>query len=296
MEILNPRRILALGPPESGVLHPLDALTGSAPSPTDTSIAGLSHAWTIKTAYYSAIIPIWIDEILSISEWAAEFSKPEAKEVVKVIGGWIYCFRKPITETDADLIKRTMEAIQLIIEKGAGYGWDGICLAVAMPQSTTPCLEKGVEEWEDECRERGFEYVDSEAKGKNEFGEIQGIARVNEALEANEWAGDDFEDLDDFNAFDEDELGDFQGSFAAEEVEMEMEFMGVKTAIHNMDEAKLYSDKEGKLKEEDEAQQIEELEYMMQKLQTIKDTSADMPETDRRKFAVKAVSDVLKKL
>ena len=39
-----------------------------------------------------------------------------------------------------------------------------------MPQSTTPYLEKSFEEWEELCMEFGFEYVDAEAKGRNDFG------------------------------------------------------------------------------------------------------------------------------
>ena len=48
--------------------------------------------------------------------------------------------------------------------------WDGAVLAVATPQSTTPHLQKTLEEWEGICSEHGFEYIDSEAKGRNEFG------------------------------------------------------------------------------------------------------------------------------
>jgi hypothetical protein len=43
-------------------------------------------------------------------------------------------------------------------------------LAVATPQSTTPHLEKTIEEWEAICSDCGFEYVDSEAKGRNKYG------------------------------------------------------------------------------------------------------------------------------
>lgn len=48
--------------------------------------------------------------------------------------------------------------------------WDGTFLAVSMPQSVTPYLEIPFEEWDDLAREFGAEYIDSEAKGRNEFG------------------------------------------------------------------------------------------------------------------------------
>jgi hypothetical protein len=46
---------------------------------------------------------------------------------------------------------------------------DSTFLAVATPQSTTPYLEKTVEEWEEICSSYGFEYIDSEAKGRNRY-------------------------------------------------------------------------------------------------------------------------------
>ena len=38
-----------------------------------------------------------------------------------------------------------------------------------MPQSQTPFLAMSSETWEDICQDHGFEWVDSEAKGRNEF-------------------------------------------------------------------------------------------------------------------------------
>lgn len=63
-----------------------------------------------------------------------------------------------------------MEAVQEVVREGCGFAWDGVCLAVGMPQSVVPCLERGFEEWEDLCREFGFEFVDFEGVGRNEFG------------------------------------------------------------------------------------------------------------------------------
>lgn len=76
-------------------------LTGSAPTPTAhpsslSSLAGLSHTLSLKTTYYSTTIPIWIDEIDSAEEWRDEFLRPEAKEVLAVLGAVVLCFRKPV--------------------------------------------------------------------------------------------------------------------------------------------------------------------------------------------------------
>jgi hypothetical protein len=134
MDVPNPRRILILSPPDSNVpsllkgslfpsplpktplfpppqprqtttethIYPQADLTGSAPSPNPnsssppSSLAGLSHTLALKTTYYSATIPIWIDEINSAPEWRDEFLRPEAKEVLSVLGAVVLCFRKPV--------------------------------------------------------------------------------------------------------------------------------------------------------------------------------------------------------
>jgi hypothetical protein len=63
-----------------------------------------------------------------------------------------------------------LAAITAAINNVCGDSWDGTFLAVATPQSIAPHLEKTIEEWETICSEHGFEYIDSEAKGRNTFG------------------------------------------------------------------------------------------------------------------------------
>lgn len=145
-------------------------MTGSAPTPVDNCAAGLSHEWKLETKYYKATIPIWVDEVQDVETWRTEFLKDEAREVVSVVGAWIYCFRRPIEESDVDELKSALKAISDVVERGGGYGWEGVRLAVAMPQSTTPYLEKSFDEWDALCGEFGFEYADFEAKGRNEYG------------------------------------------------------------------------------------------------------------------------------
>jgi len=280
MEIKNPRRILSVGAPDAGVLKLLQALTDSAPEPLSGTTAGLTHDWRLETKYYTTTIPIWIDEIANVHEWRTEFVKPEAREVITALGGWIYCFKKPVEEQDASVIRDTMQAIADVIECACGFGGDQVCLAVAMPQSTTPHLEKSGEEWEELAADYGFEYVDFEATGKNEFGEPMGVQRIREALEAGEWESNDVPDFGD----EEEEEAEFYGSFAAEEVEMKTELRDMKGALHGS----------GERDEEPGENEVEALEAMMKKMVAIKEMSQSMEESERKRFAAKAVNDLMK--
>jgi hypothetical protein len=251
--ITNPLRILAVGAPDSNILSLLKSLTGDAPDPVDGSTAGLSHTWALKTQYYEVQLPIWIDEVASISAWQEDFMRPEAKEVICAVGAVIYAFRRPVTKQNMETMTETMSAVKMIIDEHWGHMWEGTMLAVAMPNSIVPALAMDAEEWEDLCREYGFEYLDSEAKGRNEFGELQGIERLREALEANEW-----EALPDSSEEEPDGEESFGETFAAEEAEINLEWLGVKTAVNGHEEAA----------ENDEG--VEELSRMMQKVQAIR--------------------------
>ncbi|KAH7384390.1 hypothetical protein DE146DRAFT_622171 [Phaeosphaeria sp. MPI-PUGE-AT-0046c] len=285
MEIKNPRRILALGSPDSDVLKLLSELTGSAPEPTSGSAAGLTHEWLLETKYYTTTLQVWVDEITDVAEWRTAFTAPEAREVITALGAWIYCFRKPVTQSDVSTIKDTMQAVADAIERACGFSGDQLCLAVAMPQSTTPYLDLPSEEWEDMCTDTGFEYIDFEKTGKNEFGERAGVHRVREALEACEW--DSAEGLD----FGDGEDGDDEafGGFAAEEAEMNMELFDIKGALHGYG-----SDEGGEPSAEEEAKEVEELEVMMRKMMAIKEMGEGMEESERKRFAAKAVNDLLR--
>jgi hypothetical protein len=159
-----------------------------------------------------------------------------------------------------------MQAIADVIERACGYGGDQVCLAVAMPQSTTPHLDVVSEEWEEIAMEHGFEYVDFELKEKNEFGEKVGVQRVREVLETCEWESSEGLDID---LDGDDDEGEGFGGFAAEEAEMNMELFGMKTALQGFED----KDAEDAQSKEDEAKEVEELEIMMKKAMAIKGMS-----------------------
>lgn len=206
-------------------------LTGANPVPASTSLAGTSHDLPLKTAYYNATVPIWLDLIATPPEWAESFLTDEAREVLAVLGGLVLVFALPSATSTASG-ERTRELVKYVgqvVKQGlGGWEWDGVGLAVAVGEGAT-------EEWDEACAEAGLEFVQVTGKaqtGRNEFGgswslpllklhvyrmmmlecvdlldtdavntEKSGIPRVKEALESNDWAQIDDGPLSDFGDF-----------------------------------------------------------------------------------------------
>lgn len=160
----------------------------------------------------------------------------------------------------------------------------------------------GTEEWDDLCRESGrWEYIDGsigiDTAGQkarvNEFGEKVGMARVVEALEANEWEGSGG-GVGALGEDDDDDEGD------EELKEVRVGGQGVEIGAVVGEERGLKESLLGKTVEGDEEpggdEDVMALESMMLKMQAVRDMGADLPEGERRRFAAKAVRDVMRTL
>ncbi|PNP53532.1 hypothetical protein THARTR1_06226 [Trichoderma harzianum] len=251
MDISNPRRILAvsLEGSEQHLSRVIKDLTGSSPEAASTSLAGTTHDLELKTSYYTASIPIWIDLIASPSEWASSFLSEEAREVLAVLGGLVLVFAipnaKPATLSGDNDTPSLIRHIGSVVQKGlGGWEWDGVRLAVGIG-------EGDADEWDELCAEAGLEFVQlkSGQKDKNEFGgmvtrehfhttltiyywptrysittgvtilltadaftEKTGISRVKEALESNDWDqlnDDPLSDLDETRSDKSEDAEDF---------------------------------------------------------------------------------------
>ena len=293
MEIKHSRRLLVLGAPNCGSLEVTRALTGSAPTPDASgSCAGLTHEWEVKTAYYKATVPLWIDEIPDVGEWKEEFLKEEAREVVQAVGGWVYVFRLGQDGKVSEDAEKTMEALQEVVETHAGYGVESVMLAVGLPPAGEGAgLEKERrEDWDDAAMQFGFEFVEFAAKGSNEFGEKLGLDRLREALEANEWA--DAGDEDDALGLGGEGDDDF-GDFGHEEAEMTAELFGLKASLLGEDEEDDRGFGDSADGEGDQKGQVDDLDKMMSKLMAVREQSADLPEAQRKRMAAKAVRELM---
>ncbi|TLS31185.1 hypothetical protein PpBr36_03220 [Pyricularia pennisetigena] len=249
MEITNPRRILAISLESEAELLSrfVKDLTGTHPTPLPTAppeggeeeeggessssgsgLAGTTHALTLKTAYYSAEVPVWLDTPAAPGEWADTFLSAEAREVLSVLGGIAIVFSlKGEKEVGGGKGRRELvEAVGRVVREGlGGWEWDGVGLAVGFGE-VGPDAGDVLGDWEEACGEAGLEFVHARSggggdKGRNEFGEKTGIPRVLEALQSNDWAldldadglglGDDDDDDDDFMGQESsDEFGDFE--------------------------------------------------------------------------------------
>ncbi|KAI9720978.1 MAG: hypothetical protein M1828_005450 [Chrysothrix sp. TS-e1954] len=271
--------------------------------------------------------------------WSEDFRAPEAGEVVKAVGAWIVVFRRRRRRNaesagaaegsqvnlgqddgerwDADEALALMRAVKSVIEHW-DPDYDGCLLCVGMPLRPSPAiatkppthqehvwlqgrkLELG--EWEDECFDLGFECIDGGgiAGVRSITGERQGVDRLKEALEANEWesADDDLDlealGLDDDN--DGEAFGAFSGpngqdadedaGFGIERRQVENEFMGLKLEMAEQRE-------DGPAEERrHEGLQVDELERMMAKLSGVREMTAHMSEKERKRVAARMVNEM----
>lgn len=251
------------------------------------------------------------------------------------MGAWVLCFSKPRTGEELSALQAVLAAVSAVVERHCGgsehsYSCgpvEPLLLAVGVQQTITPSLEVGGEEWEDLCREcGGWEWIDGSVgdkmevgvgggvglgwreekttqveDGVNEYGEKIGMARLEEALEAHEWdgpGGDDFEGLDDLGLDDDDD--DAGLGFGEEAMEAQMELWGMQSDVREEGQRRQEEQVEKADEEQGRSeigdQDVQELETMMLKMQAVRDMGADMAEGERKKFAAKAVREVLKKM
>jgi hypothetical protein len=242
---------------------------------------------SLQTAYYGADVSIWIDITNpdGIRQWADEFAGEEAAEVRSSIGAYVVLLGRGEGKAGWDEVERVLREVGRVTSIAEGEGWEGVCLGVILGATAGEDDEGWVEGWE---------VVDGAATGKNEFGEVVGVERVREALETNEWAGEDGDEEDL-----EEELG-FGGELAEGGFEIgENEVDGMRRPLFGREEG-----------EEEEG--VEGMEALMLKMQAMRgefcprpsghmltrmlDLGADMPEAERKKFAAKAVRDLMKTL
>ena len=144
-------------------------LTGSHPQPSNDSLAGVTHDLHLKTTYYAAQVPVWLDVTSSPAEWATTFLTPEAKEVLDVLGGLVVVFSLPSTTGPSrDETRNLLSHVGRVVREGlGGWQWDGVSIGIGVGETSD------VDEWEDCCADGGLEFIQVKAAvsdKRNEFG------------------------------------------------------------------------------------------------------------------------------
>ncbi|OGM43069.1 hypothetical protein ABOM_009217 [Aspergillus bombycis] len=256
-------------------------------------------------------------EPLTPRTWRKEFSGPEAKVVRDAIGGVVICLRNldlvsPSTPTEADVeegpewkgLQTFLEAIGLVVLVGRGRESGAAAGAAAGDADEVDGLAEeevfSVPWWEDKLFDLGlvgFEVVNwdpREVAGgveeRDRFGEYQGMRRVREILETHDWASTPAGESDGVGDV-EDELERhlLEDGFDLEVNELEREMVGLRFAMENGD------DDLGGIDGDDEMK-VESMEALMLRMKAIKDMSDELPESERKRFAAKAVRDIMKEL
>ncbi|KAK9236869.1 hypothetical protein V1525DRAFT_405606 [Lipomyces kononenkoae] len=358
---MSTKRILVLGPPKSGKFTFLKELTGSTPSlsagyATDDARpthAGLSHTLTLKTKYFEAEVPIWIDEYDDTSDdtgirgWASSFSSAEAHEVVSALGAIIFTFRKPETRQEyVDLKTKVEQEIKIIHDMLLSHyksrnvdsqeededdfdeliNWDGISLAVAIPSTNAKTLssddkneasfELDSEEWEMLLQPYGFEFIDIEKKGRNDYGELLGLERIKEALETFSWDATDATararqraTVEGYDEYDSDGL---RASFGGDKDELDSEGFDQELREMQLEMAALHFAMDPPAQQSDRVQEqngefvesggpvpesdFDELERIMARMKQVKEQGEGLPFEERKKLADKVAEDLLRLL
>lgn len=136
------------------------------------SLAGTTHDLHLKTTYYTATVPIWLDLITTPSEWALTFLSPEAKEVLEVLGGVVVVFAIP-PPASSSATKELIGEVGRVMKEGlGGWEWDGVGLGVGV--GDVEHLDD-LDVWDEACGDAGLEFVhvasaDAAPDAKNEFG------------------------------------------------------------------------------------------------------------------------------
>ncbi|CAG8052336.1 unnamed protein product [Penicillium olsonii] len=160
--------------------------------------------------------------------------------------------------------------------------------------------------WEDQFFDMGllgWEVIEWDPKEggeetRNQYGEREGMPRIKEVLETHDWSMTSAGVEDDADSEDglEDQLlgmGSSRG-FGNEVHELEREMFGLRMAIErgggDGDE-----DEDGH-DDDDKEIDVETMESLMMRMQAIKDMGSDLPEAERKRFAAKAVQDIMREL
>ncbi|KAK6198928.1 increased recombination centers protein 6 [Scheffersomyces amazonensis] len=201
-----PNHILILGAPHSGKLRISKTLCDDVydqivdDDKIQSSHSGIIIKSKVSTKYYSVNLNILVDEypeirneqeeeysvehkLRSLKKWKDEFLSDECSELRDVLDGFIYCI-----SLDDNTINDISDSIEIINEIRNGIvgdrDWNGFIAIVGTSTKDKNDLNEDVE---DLVILNGYEYIDFDKSGRNEYHETVGKDRIVEIVQSNEW-------------------------------------------------------------------------------------------------------------
>ena len=278
----------------------------------------------------------------SLSTWRSTMLSEAAREVREAIGGIVLLLPLPLSLPSAselsafpskqrhsddylDVIEAVAEVRDLIEDEHYGRDVPAVVMVTATGKGvgegdldpTTNRLEefaleeRGVLGWEfvGWNGQVGEDAVAGRLTGpRNEFGELMGVERVRELLEAVDWSGPgaglEGKDLDlDFLSHDEEDGAPGVDGIKLQGQELEREMMGLKLAMRDrdpgddddVDAAEEHGPSYVGV-EEDEDLKIDQLPGLLERVVAIREAGSEMNKADREKFAKTEVERIMKEL
>ncbi|KAK9455111.1 hypothetical protein V1511DRAFT_499491 [Dipodascopsis uninucleata] len=266
-----------------------------------------------------------------LTEWLKSFSAEAASEVISVLGAVIVTFRKPETSFDLENVRQNVaqiaETVHTVLKRHKKsvskstsvqqtdeeeyddlddlVEMDTICLAVAMAPRRSleknAAVELDYDEWDTLLESYGFEFIDSEKQGRNDYGELQGIPRIKEALETFNWSSSypkpSIAGYEAFQEGDSEILSD--DGFDEELKEMRLEMAALHFAVkeddENTEDKNVISAATNDGDHIDDSN-IEELERIMRKMKEIREQGEGLSFDERKKLADQVADELLRLL
>jgi hypothetical protein len=201
-------------------------------------------------------VDIWVDEYEGAGEFADLYTSDEALEVRNSLGAIVLCL--PNTSGCEESLKH--------IKRVADQCGEDLLRLVVFRKS--PAETKERLEVEDACLNHGFELINMDATGKNEYGELQGIARAKEVIQTADWS----------ELLDEADEHDIE-AMLKEDSELNQALLNQDLTDSNLNV--------------DEAS-VEELEALMQRILLAREHSSDLSQGEKKAMAAKLVAEVMR--
>lgn len=265
---MAPNNVLVVGAPKSGKIRLAQHISGDYETETilADSHSGLIYNCDLTTKYFTVNVNILIEEFpddrnvlekaveICFSEWFDEFSAEEFVELREALDGFVYS----VSMDKVDMIGFEKQ-LKIVAKIREILGEEVFFVVVGAADGKVGPLV--VEEIEDQVIVNGFEFVNLQQSGINEYREKLGRDRLLEIFETHEWSN-------------------------MEKVPLPEEY-----AAHKKD--KLPEMAKGLLEDPDEEAADFDLERVLQKLRIDKEKFQSLDDKEKREYADNLVKEYL---